>query len=213
MAYSESAAAVYFLIISTIDIIEVSIETYKAVQDKSGIPKKLKKVSDTFPSLVGILRDAEHQYRRGRLDEQTWVNGEEDVRRCKATCQELQDVVLGAYPKVDASRVERFFKATQSVAGGRGKAAGELLGTIYGILESLMDYQIITNNALLEHIKSTVDELLPYQTGLRPNHNLGLKLVKPQDNKLLKSDDDTHGLNEALQRHELDEIGDPWETR
>jgi hypothetical protein len=181
MSGLETAAAVYGLVTGTIDIVKISIEIYRAVKDQSGIPEKLRKVSDRLPSLVEVLQSAETQYQAGKPDEQTWLKGGEDARRCKDACQELQELLQRAYPKVDAGRVERFFKSTESVLSGKGKTAEQLLAEIYGCLQLLMDRRILTNTALLKDIKKTVDESLP-QSGLTQNNFSGPNIGHDQNN-------------------------------
>jgi hypothetical protein len=54
----EIGAAVSSLVVGTIDIIHKSIEIYDAVKDKSGIPRKLGKVSDKLLSVEKLLKGA-----------------------------------------------------------------------------------------------------------------------------------------------------------
>lgn len=167
-----SAKDVFDLVLGAIEVIEISIKIYEAVQDKSGIPEKLRKVSEKLSSLLEILRGAEAQYKAGQPEQQAWVNAGSDVKHCKEACQELQDLLKSAYPKADAGKVGRFFKGTGTVLSGKGKAAEQLLRDIHGYLQLLMDRQIITNTALLEDIKKTVDDLF-LQSGFTQNNIYG----------------------------------------
>jgi hypothetical protein len=161
MSGIETALGVYGLITGTITIIDTSIQIYGAVKDKSGIPEKLRKVSETLPSLKELLRGAEAQFNQNQLAETAWTSVCKDVQRCNEACRELQDLLSKAYPEEQASRARRFVKATTTILGGKGKTAEQLLKEIQGYLEVLLDRQILTNAALLEDIKATVDELLP----------------------------------------------------
>lgn len=161
MSGIETALGVYGLITGTITIIETSIQIYDAVKDKSGIPEKLRKVSETLPSLKELLVGAEAQFNKNQPVEQAWIEVGKDVQRCNDACKELQDLLSKAYPEEQASRTRRFVKAAASVLSGKGKTAEQLLKEIQGYLEVLLDRQILTNAALLEDIKATVDELLP----------------------------------------------------
>lgn len=171
MSGIETALGVYGLITGTITIIETSIQIYDAVKDKSGIPKKLRKVSETLPSLKEVLRGAEAQFGRNQPVEQAWIEVGKDVQRCNEACQELQDLLSKAYTEEEASRARRFVKAAATTLSGKGKTAEQLLKEIQGYLEVLLDRQILTNAALLEEIKATVDELLPRDGHVQNNVN------------------------------------------
>lgn len=181
MSGLETAAAVYGLIGGTIDIIKTSLEIYEAVKDKSGIPEKLRKVSDKLPSLLEILKSAKAQYRAGKLDQKVWVNAAADVERCKEACRDLQSLLQSAYPKADASKVGRFFKATGTVLSSRGKTAEQLLGDIYECLKLLVDRQILTQSTTLDDIKKTIDGLKS-QPGLTQNNQNGPNIGGDQNN-------------------------------
>jgi hypothetical protein len=161
MSGIETALGVYGLITGTITIIDTSIQIYDAVKDKSGIPKKLRKVSETLPSLKELFRGAEAQFNQNQLAETAWISVGKDVQSCNEACRELQDLLSRAYPQEEANRARRFVKAASTILSGKGKTAEQLLKEIQGYLEVLLDRQILTNAALLEDIKATVDELLP----------------------------------------------------
>ena len=155
-----SAKDVFDLILGAIEVIKISYEIYKAVQDKSGIPKNLKKVSEKLPSLFEILRSAEAQYNAGEPEEQIWVSATNDVKHCSEACQELQDLLKHAYPEPDAGKVDRFFKGVGTVLSGKGKTAEQLLAEIHESLKLLVDRQILKNTTLLQDVQKTVNELL-----------------------------------------------------
>jgi hypothetical protein len=164
MSGLEIGAAVFGLVVGTIDIIHKSIEIYDAIKDKSGIPKALRKVSDKLPSLEQLLRGAQAQYRGGKLnkiDKQTWDNAKQEIEQCKELCQELQDLLLSAYPEAGSGRVGRGWKGTQTMFSSKSKSAEALFKEIWEHLDTLAKQQIINNAALLEDIKLLVEELCP----------------------------------------------------
>lgn len=175
-----SAKDVFDLIISAIEVVKISVEIYQAVQDKSGIPKRLRKVSETLPSLLEILENAEARYNAGQPDGQAWATAGSDVRHCEEACQDLQSLLKSAYPKVDASKVARFFKGTGTILSGKGKTAEQLLAEIHEHLKLLMDRQIITNATLLQEIKKTVDEIFP-RSGITQNNTHGTNVAGDQN--------------------------------
>ena len=167
MSGLEIGAAVFGLVVGTIDIIHKSIEIYDAVKDKSGIPKKLKKVSDKLSSVEKLLKGAQAQYNEGKLnkiDRQTWDDARQEIGQCKELCQELHQLLLSAYPDAGSGRVGRVWKGTQTVFSNKGKSAEALLKEIWEHLDTLAKQQIINNTALLEDIKTLVQELCPDAT-------------------------------------------------
>ena len=86
------------LIVGTIEIIAKAIEIYEAVKDKSGIPRALREVSKKLPSVKDLLSSADVQYQSCKLDNNTWDSAKQDVEHCKELCQELQDLLISAYP-------------------------------------------------------------------------------------------------------------------
>ena len=167
MSGLEIGAAVFGLVVGTIDIIHKSIEIYDAVKDKSGIPKKLRKVSDKLSSVEKLLKGAQAQYNEGKLnkiDRQTWDDARQEIGQCKELCQELHQLLLSAYPDAGSGRVGRVWKGTQTVFSNKGKSAEALLKEIWEHLDTLAKQQIINNTALLEDIKTLVQELCPDAT-------------------------------------------------
>lgn len=167
MSGLEVAAAVFGVVAGTIDLIHKSIEIYGAVKDKSGIPKALRKVSDKLPSLEELLRGAQAQYKEGKLDKidkQTWDNAKQEIGKCKELCQELHDLLLSAYPEAGSGKVGRGWKGTKTMFSGKGKSAEALFKEIWEHLDILAKQQIVNNAALLEDIKSLVEELCPQGT-------------------------------------------------
>jgi hypothetical protein len=81
MSGLEAAAAVGGLIGLTIAAIDASIQIYDAVKDKSGIPEKLRKVSDTLPSLAELLKGARAQFDKDQPTKQAWLEVEKDLER------------------------------------------------------------------------------------------------------------------------------------
>ncbi|PPJ55353.1 hypothetical protein CBER1_10074 [Cercospora berteroae] len=67
MSGLEGGAAVFSLVVGAIEIIHRAIEIYEAVNDKSGVPKALKKVSEKLPSVEEILKSADAQRKAGAL--------------------------------------------------------------------------------------------------------------------------------------------------
>ena len=181
MSGLEAAAAVSGLIGLTITVIQGSIQIYGAVKDKSGIPERLRKVSDTLPSLLELLEGAKAQFDKDHPPKQAWVEVEKDVKRCQESCQELHDILERAYPKADAGTVGRVFKNMGNLVSRKSKTAEELLKDIHGYLEILKQRQIITNAAPLDNIKKTVDELFP-QFGITQNNELGTNIGGDQVN-------------------------------
>lgn len=179
MAGVETAAGVYGLITGTIAIIDTSLQVYEAVRDKSGITKELKKVSVQLPAIKELLKDAAAQYDAKKLDDQQWVNAASDVKNCKAACQELQDLLTGAYPEASTGSVGRVFKNVGNVVSRKGKTAGELLKDIHGYMDRLRHRQIITNTGLLQDIKDVVDELFS-QSGITQNNVNGPNIGRDQ---------------------------------
>jgi hypothetical protein len=51
-------AAIYGIIMGTIGVVRAAIDIYGAVQDKQGVPKKLRLVADRLSAVEGLLRDA-----------------------------------------------------------------------------------------------------------------------------------------------------------
>jgi len=175
-----SAKDVFDLVLSAVEVVKISIEVYQAVQDKSGIPKRLRTVSDTLPSVLEILENAEAQYNARQPDQQAWITAGSDVRHCEEACQDLQSLLKTVYPKADASKVGRFFKGTGTILSGKGKTAEQLLAEIHGHLKLLMDRQIITSTMLLQEIKRTVDEIFP-KSGIIQNNTHGINVAGDQN--------------------------------
>jgi hypothetical protein len=161
MSGLEASAAVFGFIAGAIDITHKAVEIYGAVEDKSGIPKALRKVSDKLPSIEGILRTAEAQCKGlkfDEIDEWTLRDMKRDVEACKYTCQELQDLLLSAYPKAGSGKTGRLLKGTKTVFSNKGKTAEGLLQEIREYLELLASRRVFDNAVLLKDIKSLVDE-------------------------------------------------------
>jgi hypothetical protein len=167
MSGLEASAAVFGFIAGAIDITHKAIDIYRAVEDKSGIPTTLRKVSEKLPSVEGILRNAEAQCKGvkfDRIDKCTLRDMQRDVEECKDLCQELHDLLLSAYPKAGSGKAGRLLKGTKTVLGKKGKTAEGLLQEIREYLALLAKRQIMSNAALLEDIKSLVEEL-PKEAG------------------------------------------------
>ena len=170
-----AAAAVSGLIGLTITVIQGSIQIYGAVKDKSGIPERLRKVSDTLPSLLELLEGAKPQFDKDHPPKQAWVEVEKDVQRCHAACQELHEILESAYPKDDAGTMRRVCKNIGNLINRKSKTAEELLKDIHGYLEILKQRQIITNTEKLDDIRKTIDELFP-TSGIIQNTNSGINV-------------------------------------
>jgi len=132
-------------------------------------------VSNTLPSLVELLKGAQAQFNKDQPPKQAWIEVEQEVKRCQAACQELHDILESAYPKADAGTVGRVFKNVGNLVSRKTKTAEEWLKEIHGYLEILKQRQIITNAALLDDIKKTVDELFP-RPGLTQNNVSGTNI-------------------------------------
>jgi hypothetical protein len=161
MSGLEAAVAVGGLISLTIAVIDASIQIYNAVKDKSGIPEKLRKVSDTLPSLSELLKGAQAQFDKDQPTKQAWFEVEKDLKRCLEACQKLHDIIERAYPKTDTRTFSRVFKNVGTLLSRKSETAEQLLKEIRGYLEILQQRQIIMNAALLDDIKQAVDELFP----------------------------------------------------
>jgi hypothetical protein len=158
----EVGAAIFGLIAGAIDITHKAVEIYNAVEDKAGIPESLKKVSEKLPSVEGLLKDAEAQWKGSRLDttdEQTT----RDLEHCKELCQKLHDLLLSVYPKTGSGRGERLLKGTRTVFSSKAKTAEGLMKEIREHLDTLMSRQLICNAATLKDLKSMGNELLKGQ--------------------------------------------------
>jgi hypothetical protein len=176
MSGLEVAEGVAGFISLAITVIEKSIQIYGAVKDKSGIPKELRKVSNTLPTLLELLKGAEVQFVKRQPTEQTWVEVEKDIKRCHEACQELHEILESAYPKADAGKLGRVCKIVGTVVfSHKNKTAGQVLKEIHEYLDILEQRQIITNAKLLEDIKKTVDELFP-TTGITQNNVSGTNI-------------------------------------
>jgi hypothetical protein len=178
----EVGAAVFGLVVGTIDIIHKSIEIYDAVKDKSGISKELRQVSDKLSSVEKLLKCAQAQYSEGKLnsiDKQTWDKAEQEIKRCKELCQELHDLLHSAYPEAGSGRVGRVWKGTQTAFSGKSKSAEALFKEIWVHLDTLAKQQILNNTALLEDIKSLVEELYPQgaTTNMYNRHGNNIKTL------------------------------------
>jgi hypothetical protein len=181
MSGLEAAAAVSGLIGLTIAVIDASVQIYDAVKDKSGIPEKLRKVSDTLPSLAELLKGAQAQFDKDQPTKQAWFEVKKDLERCHGACQELHDILESAYPKTDTGAVSRVFKNVGTLLSRKSKTAEQLLKEIHGYLEILKQRQIITNATLLDDIKETVDELFP-RPGITQNNASGTNIGGDQVN-------------------------------
>lgn len=162
MSGLEAGAAIFGLFAGAIDITHKAVEIYKAVEDKSGIPRTLRKVSEKLPSVEEILKDAEVQCKGIELsgiNEQTWCGMERDIKECTEACEELHGLLLSAYPEADSGKAGRLWKGTKTVFSSKGKKAEALLEDIRKYLELLASRQIIRNAALLEQLKSLVDDI------------------------------------------------------
>ena len=175
MSGLEAAAAVSGLIGLTIATIDASVQIYDAVKDKSGIPEKLRKVSDTLPSLAELLKGAQAQFDKDQPTKQVWFEVEKDLERCHGACQELHAILESAYPKTDTGTVSRVFKNVGTLLSRKSKTAEQLLKEIHGYLEILQQRQIITNATLLDDIKETVDELFP-RPGITQHNVSGMNI-------------------------------------
>jgi len=160
MSGLEASAAVVGFIVGAIDITHKAVEIYRAVEDKSGIPRALRKVSEKLPSIEGILRNAEAQCKGvnfDSIDEQTLRDTKRDVQDCMVSCQELHELLLSAYPKEGSGRAGRLWNGTKTVFSSKGKTAEGLLDEIRMNLELLARRQIIINAGLLKDIKSLAE--------------------------------------------------------
>ena len=172
MSGIETALGVYGLITGTITIVETSIKIYDAVKDKSGIPEKLKKISDKLPALLELLEGARAQAEKFHPTEQTWIEVKKAIQHCREACEGLQYHLESVYQKADAGTTARVFKNIGNVISDKSKTAEGLLKEIYTYLEILKHHQIITNAKLLDDIKKTVDELFP-TSGITQNNVSG----------------------------------------
>jgi hypothetical protein len=162
MSGLEAGAAIFGLLAGAIDITHKAFDIYRAVEDKSGIPRTLKKVSEKLPLVERILKDAEIQCKRvetGKTNEQTWHGMEREVEKCKELCQEMHNLLLGAYPKAGSGKAGRLWKGTKAVCSSKGNHAERLLEDIRTHLELLASRQIICNAASLGDLRSLVDDI------------------------------------------------------
>ncbi|KAK5685481.1 hypothetical protein LTS10_003560 [Elasticomyces elasticus] len=155
----EEAAVVYGVVVGTIELIKTAREIYDAVQDKSGIPDKLKKVAEQLPSVESLLQGAQEQYDKSQANKDVWTQAKPDVEQCQKHCKALKDLLDKALPKEGSNTAERTWKATKNVLGSTSKDAQKHLKAICDALSKLQQRQIITNTALLEDIKVIVGEL------------------------------------------------------
>jgi len=144
----EIGAAVFGLIAGAVEITHKAIEIYNAVEDKSGIPKSLKKVSEKLPSVEGLLRDAKAQWMDKQFEENEQTM--QDFEHCKNLCQELHDLLLSIYPKADLGKGGRFLRGTKTVFSSKAKTAEGLMKEIRECLALLTSRLIISNAAALK---------------------------------------------------------------
>ena len=170
MAEVAAVAPIYGLITGSIAIIRLAIDVYSAVQDKSGIPQRLRKVSEKLQPLKELLTSAKDQYDSKKLDQQVWDDAEDSFKRCEELCQELHDLLSKVYPEEDASEGKRLWKNTKIVLSNKSKTAEQLLKEIWEYLDVFAKKGIVTNITLLREIKEVIDELLP-QSGTTLNHS------------------------------------------
>jgi len=156
-----AVAAVYGLITGSVAIIRLSIDIYNAVEDKSGIPERLRKVSEKLQPLKALLQNAQDRYDSKQLGHQIWADAENDFKRCHELCKDLHDLLVKVYPEKEATKSGRFWKNTKTVLSGKGKTAEQLLKDIWGYLDVFAKKGIVTNTALLQEIKDVVEELSP----------------------------------------------------
>lgn len=170
MAEVAAVAPIYGLITGSIAIIRLAIDIYSAVQDKSGIPQRLRKVSEKLQPLKELLTSAKDQYDSKKLDQQVWDDAEDSFKRCEELCQELHDLLSKVYPEEDASEGKRLWKNTKLVLSNKSKTAEQLLKEIWEYLDVFAKKGIVTNITLLREIKEVVDELLS-QSGNTYTHS------------------------------------------
>jgi hypothetical protein len=188
MSGLEASAAVFGFIAGAIDITHKAVEIYRAVEDKSGIPRALRKVSEKLPSVEGILRSAEAQCKGVKfdsIDEWTLRDMKRDVQDCMVSCQELHELLLSAYPKDTSGKAGRLWNGTKTVFSNKGKTAEGLLEEIRMYLGLLASRQIISNAGLLEDIKSLVEEL-PKDGGITQKQS-ALISSGPEDHELISA--------------------------
>lgn len=159
MAEVAAAASVYGLITGSIAAISTAIDIYHAVQNKSGIPERLRKVSESLPNLETILDSAKAQYDGEKLKQRVWIDSQQDFERCEELCRELRDLLAKAYPEKEESTSGRLWKSTKTVLSRKSRSAEQLLNDIWTYLSILEKKGIITNTTLLQEIKDVVDEL------------------------------------------------------
>ena len=196
MSGLEASAAVFGFIAGAIDITHKAVEIYRAVEDKSGIPKALRKVSEKLPSVEGILRNAEAQCKGLKfdtIDEWTLRDMKRDVQDCRESCKELHELLLNAYPKEGSGKAGRLWKGTKTVFSSKGKTAEGLLEEIRMYLELLASRQVISNAVLLKDIKSLVEELpreggsMQQQSALLSSGHKAHGSVKARNSDILQS--------------------------
>lgn len=174
MAEVAAAAAVYGLIAGSIAIIRTAIDIYSAVQDKSGIPERLRKVSENLQPLEALLRNAGDQYNSKQLSQQIWKEADNDFKRCNELCRDLHDLLVKAFPNEEASKPGRLWRNTKIVLSGKGKTAEQLLKEIWACLDVFAKKGIITNTALLQEIKDLIEELSPDSGGRSTFYHSGI---------------------------------------
>lgn len=157
MAEVAAAASVYGLITGSIAAIRTAIDIYHAVQNKSGIPERLRKVSESLPNLETILDSAKAQYNDENLKQKAWIDARQDFEHCEEHCQELRDLLAKAYPEKEESTSDRLWRSTKTVLSRKSRTAEQLLNDIWTCLDILEKKGIITNTTLLLEIKDVVD--------------------------------------------------------
>ncbi|KAK5137428.1 hypothetical protein LTR08_009006 [Meristemomyces frigidus] len=152
MAGLKVGAAVFGIVVGTIETIETSIECYDVIKDKSGVPKALRDVSEKLPSIRDLLMSAEAQYMDGKLEQSTWDDAKEYVEHCKQLCKEMRELLISTSLKDETGRAVPLWKVTTMVL------AEQLSKELWLYLELLAKRQIVTNTALLEDIRAFVHE-------------------------------------------------------
>ncbi|KAI1772520.1 SesA protein [Hypoxylon cercidicola] len=133
-----SGAEVIGLISGIIAIIDASLKLYEAVDDASGLPQSFRDVAARLPLVHDTLEKAS-----------TGLTGEEDtaaayialarvLESCRNKAAALKEVLQAVMPAVNASRMERYYKAIKTLPN-----ADKVENLMDGILG---DLQVLTGN-------------------------------------------------------------------
>lgn len=159
------AIAVLSTISAAITIVQGSQHVYQAAHDAKGLHEAFKKVSETVPLVLDILRHAERVFTTpdGAPPSANLEEAAKAALPVMATCEEnarqLRDIFERVVPGAEAGRRERYRKALQSVAPGKTRKVEELMKEILERLQLLHTYQAFKDAARSQKLEHALQEM------------------------------------------------------